>query len=134
MKILHTKGLGQFLAEFFVGLGATIVEWVVFALLTNTIALHYAPATAIAFILSTFANWALGRLLTFKDTDVPLLKELLSIYLASVVGLLFNLALMYLFVDRLAIPEMISKMLATCIVFFWNFFIRKLVIYRRKTN
>lgn len=131
-KLLDPNMLKQLFSYFFVGLGATVVEWVIFYLLNSQLQVHYAPATALAFAVSTFSNWLLGRLLTFKESKLPVLKELLSIYMASIVGLGFNLVLMYVFVDMMAIPEMFAKMMATGIVFFYNFFIRKLVIYRKK--
>lgn len=111
---------------------ATIVEWVAFWVFSSPLHIQYLVATALAFIISTFANWAFGRLLVFKDAgNQSLIKELVSIYLASVVGLLLNLAIMYVLVEFFSIPEMLSKMCATVIVFAYNFLIRKLIIYRK---
>jgi len=45
-----------------------------------------------------------------------------------VVGLLFTEALLYIFTEWVHIHYMISKIIATIIVFFWNFFARKLFI------
>ena len=94
---------------------------------------HYAAATALAFIASTFANWLLGRLILFRDAQkskAATAKELLKIYAVSVAGLVMNLAIMFVAVEECAISEMPAKILATGIVFAWNFLIRKLMIYR----
>ncbi len=58
-------------------------------------------------------------------------KEIGAIYLASIAGLCFNLVLMFVFVHFLGMPDMVSKMVATGAVFFYNFLIRKLVIYKK---
>ena len=52
----------------------------------------------------------------------------------SAIGLVFNVLLMYLFVTVIGLNtsflKTVSKILATGIVFFWNFFVRKLFIYK----
>lgn len=112
---------------------ATLVEWIGFWLFNGVLHIQYLIATAIAFIISTFANWVFGRLLVFKDPGgQSLTKELASIYLASSVGLLLNLIIMYILVDFLSIHEMFSKMTATVLVFSYNYLVRKLVIYKKK--
>ncbi len=91
----------------------------------------YLLATALSFVIATFTNWVLGRLLTFrKAAKKSKEREILGVYAVSAVGLLFNLGLMYIFVDCLAIPDLASKILSTGIVFFWNFISRKLFIYK----
>ncbi len=120
------------ISYFFVGLGAAITEWVVFYLLDEKVGFHYAVATSLAYILSTFVNWLLGRLITFRKSGIGIIKELVGVYLASAVGLIINIVLMFALVDLLHINEIMSKIISTGIVFFWNFYIRKKVIYKTR--
>ena len=85
----------QFISYLFVGGGATIVEWVGFWLFDHCLHIQYLIATAFAFFFSTFSNWLFGRLLTFKNSDKNIFLELAQIYLTSMIGLLFNLIIMY---------------------------------------
>lgn len=124
-----SNDLKDFLLYLIVGGIATISEWIIFYLLDKLL-LHYAVATTIAYILSTFINWLAGRILVFKESKQSLFKEILSIYLASIVGLLLNLVIMWITVDLLSINEMLSKIIATALVFFYNFIIRKVLIYK----
>lgn len=123
------ENLKQLFLYLLVGGGATIVEWVVFYLVGVRLHLHYMVATGIAFLLSTFANWALGRIIMFSS-DQGIWKELIKIYLTSIAGFLMNLILMWIAVQQMHCNEMLAKMAATGIVFFWNFIIRKLIIYK----
>ncbi len=123
------SNIKDFLLYLVVGGIATVTEWVLFFIMDKCY-IHYAIATAIAYILSTFVNWLVGRLLVFKDNHSSFLKEILSIYVASIVGLLLNLIIMWLAIDVININEMISKISATAIVFFYNFIVRKLLIYK----
>ena len=109
------KNIKDLFLYLIVGVIATLSEWAVFFVL-NKAQMHYAAATVIAYILSTFVNWLAGRLLVFKVSTQSLLKELAEIYLASVVGLLLNLLIMWVAVDLISINEMVSKIIATAIV------------------
>ncbi len=111
---------------------ATLVEWAGFWALDSGLHVHYLLATALAFAVSTFANWAFGRLLVFKKREgQSLVREIASVYLAAAVGLLLNLGIMYVLVDFLHLMTMLSKIVATVLVFAYNYLIRKLVIYRK---
>lgn len=123
------ENIRQFIIYLFVGACATIVEWATFYALSHLLHMHYVPATTIAFILSTFANWLIGKWLLFRQTQ-NIWNELAKIYATSIAGLLMNLLIMWLFIDWIGIQEMLSKIVATGIVFFWNFLVRKRLIYK----
>ena len=127
---MNKSNIKDFLLYLIVGGIATITEWVIFFAL-NKVSFHYTLATVIAYILSTFANWLAGRVLVFKNSQQSFLKEILCIYIASVAGLLLNLLIMWVAVDCLCFKEMFSKIAATVIVFFYNFLVRKLLIYKK---
>lgn len=132
MEIKNSKineNVKQFILYLIVGGGATLVEWVLFHFLNGRFRIHYMIATSIAFAVSTFANWAFGRLIMFQANQ-NVFKELVKIYLTAIAGLLMNLVIMWLAIEQFGIDEMISKIIATGIVFFWNFLIRKFLIYK----
>ena len=128
----YQKELKQIVCYLCVGAGATLVEWVVFYLQTQVWAIHYAFATTLAFVISTFANWFFGRIVLFRASDGGLVQELIRIYLASVIGLVLNLIIMFALVDKLSCDEMLSKIVATGLVFFWNYGIRRMFIYKKQ--
>lgn len=111
---------------------ATIVEWSGFWFFFHMLHIQYLLATALAFVFSTFANWFFGRLLVFRGMQKQsLLKEIASIYLTSIGGLILNLLIMYGMVDFLSIGEMVAKITATVLVFSYNYLIRKKLIYKK---
>jgi len=130
-KLLESKLVRQFVSYVIVGASATLVEWLFFWILDGQLHIGYLLATALAFAIATAANWALGRLLTFRGVQTKDRRtELIQIYAVSVVGLLANLGLMALMVQGLSLPRMLAKIIATFIVFGWNFLSRKLWIYK----
>lgn len=137
-KILDTLIFRQFVSYLFVGGSAAIVEWILFSVFSNVLNIDYIVATCIAFLFSTTVNWLLGKLWTFKEIKTyenQKGKELLLVFGASTFGLLFNIGLMYLFVATMQLntplSKTVSKIMATGIVFIWNFIIRKYVIYKQ---
>jgi len=134
------KLVKQFISYFFVGGMAAIVEWVMFFVFSSLLSVDYMYATVLAFIFSTTANWILGRLLTFKQSSYEdkRIMELILVFAVSLVGLLFNMLLMYLFVTILGMNtdmlKVFAKILATGIVFIWNFVGRKFLYYFLERN
>ena len=135
-KLLSSNNIRQFISYFGVGGVAALVEWGSFFLLEYLFNLPYLLATALAFLVSTTTNWFLGRVFTFRESAYrnKRIREVILVFAVSAIGLLFNLALMYLFVTVMRMDtntlKTIAKVLATGIVFMWNFLARKLWIYK----
>lgn len=114
-----------------VGGGATLVEWGFYLFFSRALSIQYLVSTVLAIIISTFSNWAFGRLLTFRKAEKqPVLKEIAKIYAVSIVGLLMNMLLMWLLHGKLGLWDMAAKVIATGIVFLYNYLIRVLVVYK----
>lgn len=123
----------------FVGGTAALVEWALFYLLFNYvlpgmglgITVLTMAATALAFSLSTLYHYFLGNILVFDSgSRYGRSKELSLVFAVSIMGLLFNLLLMYIFVSLLQWQPMASKVLTSCIVVVWNYLSRKKWIFR----
>ena len=122
----------------FVGGTAALVEWGLFYLLFRYL-LHglglsitelTMAATAMAFSLSTLYHYFLGNILVFDSgSRYGRSKELSLVFAVSVMGLGFNLLLMYVFVSLLDWHPMVSKVLTSCIVVVWNYLARKKWIF-----
>lgn len=123
----------------FVGGTAALLEWALFYILIQYLlgglglgltALTM-TATAMAFCLSTLYHYFLGNILVFDSgSRYDKGKELSLVFLVSIMGLGFNLLLMYAFVSLLGWEPMLSKVLTSCIVVVWNYLSRKKWIFR----
>lgn len=123
----------------FVGGTAALVEWGVFYLffyyllagLGLSVDTLTMVATAFAFGLSTLYHYFLGNILVFDSgSKYDKSKELSLVFLVSIMGLVFNLVLMYVFVGVLAWQPMFAKILTSCIVVVWNYLSRKKWIFK----
>jgi putative flippase GtrA len=123
----------------FVGGTAALVEWGLFYLffyyllvgLRLSVDTLTMVATALAFGLSTLYHYFLGNILVFDSgSKYDKSKELSLVFLVSIMGLVFNLVLMYIFVGLLAWQPMFAKVLTSCIVVVWNYLSRKKWIFK----
>ena len=122
----------------FVGGTAALVEWGLFYLffyyllvgLGLSVDALTMVATALAFGLSTLYHYFLGNILVLIAVVSTIKEELSLVFLVSIMGLVFNLVLMYVFVGLLAWQPMFAKVLTSCIVVVWNYLSRKKWILR----
>lgn len=123
----------------FVGGTAALVEWGLFYILFHHLLTGLGlgvteltmAATALAFSLSTLYHYFLGNILVFDSgSRYGRSKELSLVFAVSIMGLIFNLLLMYIFVSLLDWNPMASKVLTSCIVVVWNYLSRKKWIFR----
>ena len=123
----------------FVGGTAALVEWALFYIFISyvlqglglSLTAMTMAGTAMAFSLSTLYHYFLGNVLVFDSgSKYGRGKELSLVFLVSVMGLAFNLLLMYAFVSLLGWNPMVSKVLTSCIVVVWNYLSRKKWIFR----
>ena len=113
-----------------VGGTAALIEWSCFYVLESKLALNYLVSAALAFTVSTTYHYFLTNLLVFESgARYSRGKEISLVFLVSVIGLLWNLLLMRIFVGAWQWNPMVAKVTASCLVVVWNYISRKKWIY-----
>ncbi|WP_373797279.1 GtrA family protein [Jeotgalibaca porci] len=125
-----SKLIGQLMKFGVVGIIATVIDFVVLTILTETFGVYYLTSAAIGFIVATLFNYVASMRYVFNSRFGPheKRKELIIFILLSVVGLGLNQFFMWLFVEFFSIFYIFSKVLATVLVMAWNFVSRKIFI------
>ena len=130
---ISNEFVNKFLSYLLVGGLATLVEWLFYWIFRNFLSVEYMCATVMAIVVSTFSNWLFGRIITFRNVPQKnVLAEILQVYTASAIGMLLNMLIMWVLHGRMKIWDMLSKIIATGLVFLYNYLIRVLVIYKDK--
>jgi putative flippase GtrA len=115
---------------FFVGGVAAVVDISLFIVFAKILTYNYLLVGALTFLIATFVNYILSIKFVFQSGQKhKKQKEILLVYLVSAFGLAFNLIILYVCHDIINIELTISKLIATALVFFWNYFIRKYFIF-----
>ena len=111
----------QFVRYFFVGGFAFIVDFGLLYILTEYAGLHYLLSATLSFIAGLVVNYS-----KFRNRIV----EFLFFAAIGVVGLGFNDLLIWLFTDCIGTHYMFSKIVAAAMVYLWNFFARKYLVFK----
>lgn len=91
-------------------------------------------ANAIGFSAAVTSNYFINRRWTFKSTEAQISKQFVGFIVVSVVGLLLNTFFVFSFNNLLLIPFYISKVMAICCVFFWNYTANFLLVFKKSKN
>ena len=114
----------------FVGGAAAVVDISLFIIFAKLLGYPYLLVGFITFIIATFVNYALSIKYVFKSgTKHKKKKEIFLVYTVSAVGLGLNLQVLFISNELFFIELSLSKVIATGVVFFWNYLIRKHFIF-----
>lgn len=118
-----------------IGSLAATVDWLFFYLFAVYAGLSYLWVSATGFVLATFVNYALcvKVVFRFRRKSAPAV-ELFLIYLVSGAGLLLHQSLLYYAISVRGIDMMLAKISATGLVFFWNYGMRRFVIFPHRSR
>ena len=123
--------LVQFVRYFFVGSFAFVVDFGLLYILTEYAGLHYLLSATLSFISGLLVNYIISCIWVFSNSKYKSrLVEFLFFAAIGVVGLLLNDTLIWLFTDSIGTHYMFSKIVAAAIVYLWNFFARKYLVFK----
>jgi len=115
---------------FFVGGIASLTDILLFSLFAKFLDFNYLVVGFFSFMVATGVNYILSIRHVFESgVRHSKKKEMVLVYLVSAVGLGINLCMLYLFIDLFNFEMILSKVLSTGIVFFWNYFMRKMYVF-----
>lgn len=121
----------QLLRYGFVGGVAFVADYGTLFLLTHYAGMHYLWSAAVAFAIGLTVNYLLSISWVFnRNRSAKPWVEFMVFTLIGIVGLGLNELIMYVATDLLSMHYMLSKLISTALVFCWNFFARKLIIFK----
>ncbi len=101
------------------------------AFLTEICRIPYLLSAAISFTAGTTLSYVLSIKWVFSVRRAPSQAAEYGLFvLIGAIGLGMNEGLLWLFTKPLGLFYLVSKIIAASIVFFWNFFTRKYVLFR----
>ena len=109
-----------------VGIIAFVIDYALLVIFTEVFNIDYLWSTTFAFIISVLFSYAASmRFIYAPREDLTGRSQVLIYIFLSVIGLIINDVLMFLFTDVAGVIYLISKLLADLIVSGWNFWSRR---------
>ncbi len=123
----------QLFRYLFVGGTAFVVDFGSLWFLAGVVGIHYLVAAALAFILGLVTNYALSIRWVFSSRTMGnRLLEFTVFGAIGLVGLGLNELVIWQCTESLGFYYLVSKVVASAIVLFWNFFARKYALFRQE--
>jgi len=122
------KQIKQFLL---LGLFSTAIDYIIYSLLI-LLSVYYVIAVIVGYSLGLLFNYHMGRKYIFTK-GIKLKNrhyEFFSVATIAFVGMLLNIIIVKLLSYMLfSLNPLYSRIIAIGIVFFWNYFLRKIFVY-----
>lgn len=113
------------------GLTTTAIDYIVYSV-SILIGVNYAIAIIFGYSTGLLANYFIGRRYIFTS-GIKLKSsghEFTVVVMIAIMGALFNIAIVKLLSYSLfSVDPLYSRVIAIGVVFFWNYFARKLWVY-----
>ena len=120
----------QFFRSLFVGGIATVIDMGTLAILSKVFHVNDYIAVTIGFILGLIVNYIISIIFVFTTRNIKnRWVEFAAFSVIGVIGLGITLLIVRIF-NIYNVDVMISKVFSVVIVYFWNFFARKIFLYR----
>ncbi|MBF0219841.1 MAG: GtrA family protein [Gammaproteobacteria bacterium] len=121
----------QSLKYFFVGGVAAATDFSFFLIFNTYFGYHYLVVATQGFVLATLVNYFLSiRWVFTSGARFSKKREIAYVFMVSGIGLGLNILILFLCVDKLLIHPLIAKIIATALVFFWNYYLRKYFVFK----
>lgn len=123
----------KLLKYFVVGSCAAVIDIGLFYVLVMVIGWPWLPVSICTFVLATLANYFLSIAFVFESGNRHKKHvEIFGVFVLSLIALLINQLMLYLLIESLQWYPLLAKCIATCTVFFWNYFGRSRFIFANK--
>ena len=114
----------------FVGGFAFIVDFSLLVILTEFCGVHYLISTAIALTIGLSINYCLSVIWVFDKRKLANRSIEFTLFaIIGIVGLGLNELFIWLFTEFAGFHYLISKIISTAIIYLWNFFARKFILF-----
>jgi putative flippase GtrA len=122
----------QLFRYFFVGGVAFLADFCTLFFLTEYVHVYYMISAGISFLVGLIINYMLSTKWVFVNRSVKSkYLEFLLFSLIGAVGLGLNELFIWVLTDVLSLFYLLSKIITTVIVYFWNFFARKFLLFNK---
>lgn len=134
-SILSKEWIPELIRYVYAGGIAFVLDFLVMMVLYKVFGVYYLTATAIGLIVGLFTTYLLSIKWVFNNRAMSNRTTELSLFLLiGSIGFLIHEYVIWVSVEALLINVPVSKIIATAVVFFWNFTARKVILFKKQVT
>lgn len=126
--------LVQLIRYTFVGGTAFLIDFSLLYVFTSKLGINYLISASLSFFIGLVANYLISVLWVFQKDEAFLKNKWLEFAVCALIGLIglgWNALFMWAFTAGVHIHYLLSKIISAILVYQWNFFARKYLLYNR---
>lgn len=124
----------QFIRYGLVAVVSLAFDFGTYAFLVRGLAINPVVAATFGFSLGLIVNYLLSVLWVFKERSRSKRVEIMAFFVIGLIGLGLTDFIIWALALEMHQDELVSKLVATAIVFFWNFGARKILLFKSKND
>ena len=131
------KKYKEIISYLFFGFVTTVVNYGLFALLTHVFHMDVVPANIIAWVVAVIVAFVTNKLWVFESKardSKTIAREFFEFVAARLLTLGLETLLLWIFVDKLGVNDLIMKIITSVIVVILNYVFSKFIIFRKKNK
>lgn len=115
------------------GNASTIADFSLLAFMIEVLRVHFFISAVVSFIVGVFVSYIFNIYWVFHERKYSKKRHEFGIFiLISVVGLVITSAVILSLTKEFEVHYLMSKVVASASVFFWNFFARKQFLFKSR--
>lgn len=118
---------------FFGGL-SFLLNTILYYITTDILSIDIIIANIVTWIIVVSFCFFTNRTFVFNDRSKPILKQITYFYAARIITLLIENAILFIFIKKLELNNMIVKITAQIIIIIINYIFSKLIIFNKKDD
>lgn len=130
VNVLGSRSTHEFIRYFVASLIALFVDALMLFVLTSLFDVHYLVSAGMAFLCGLAITYTLSIHWVFERRHARAGFEFFVFFVTGLTGLLINELVLWVLTGGLGFYYMVSKIASAGIVFLWNFFARRYVLFR----
>lgn len=104
-----------------IGAACLVLDLFFYGLLTRLFQMQYLAANVFSFLGTAVLNYLANRHFTYRESGKFRAKQLTKFLLIASIGVFLNTVFLGLFFGVFRVHDLVAKLLAAGVVFFWNF-------------
>jgi len=122
--------LKQFIKFCLVGFSNTVIDFLVYLILTRFFLIYFIIANIFSFLIAATWSFILNKYWTFRNKEKRIKSQYIKFLIISTLGLILNTFFLYILVSYWGFYDLLAKAIAIIIVLFWNFGMNRFWTFR----